>query len=164
MTDRKEYIHLINTSIHYKTINKITIKNGLGAIKPRQRPNRTPTIKYPMHTFSQPYIHTSNCPPIRHLTTTSYHPSQEYILTLHNNKQNSDKIGLRAIKPRQRPNRSPANYLLNHQVISSPSIDPSIQPLVHSCAAACIRHASESITCFRRSAECHRRPPQRHRK
>src|SRR6218665_3528320 len=116
MTDRKEYIHLINTSRHYDTINKTPDKSGLGAIKSRQRPNRSPTIKYPMHTFSQPYIHTSNCPPIRHLTTTSYHPSQEYILTLHNNKQNSDKIGLRAIKPRQRPNRSPANYLLNHQV------------------------------------------------
>src|SRR6218665_954386 len=142
MTDRKEYIHLINTSIHYKTINKITIKNGLGAIKPRQRPNRTPTIKYPMHTFSQPYIHTSNCPPIRHLTPTSYHPSQEYILTLHNNKQNSDKIGLRAIKPRQRPNRSPANYLLNHQVsllTLNRSVDSSVRPLVCSrMSTSCI--------------------------
>src|SRR6218665_4045764 len=33
MTDRK----------HYKTINKTTNKNGLRAIKPRQRPNRSPT-------------------------------------------------------------------------------------------------------------------------
>ena len=36
MTDRKEYthhtVHLTNTSRHYKTINKTTNKNGLGAI------------------------------------------------------------------------------------------------------------------------------------
>src|SRR6218665_202825 len=46
-TDKKEYIHhtinLRNTSLPNKTINKTTNKNGLGAIKPRQRPNRSPT-------------------------------------------------------------------------------------------------------------------------
>src|SRR6218665_788860 len=50
MTDMKEYIlhtiHLTYTYIHYKTINKTTTiyyKNGLGPIKPRQRPNKSPT-------------------------------------------------------------------------------------------------------------------------
>src|SRR6218665_3476928 len=47
MTDIKEYIHhtihLTYKYIHYKTINKTTTKNGLGAIKPRQRPNKSPT-------------------------------------------------------------------------------------------------------------------------
>src|SRR6218665_851970 len=79
MTDRKEYIHhtihLTNTSRHYKTINKTTNKNGLGAIKPRQRPNRSPTVNQPMHTSSQPYIHSSKFPPVMHLTTTSIIPS-----------------------------------------------------------------------------------------
>src|SRR6218665_404407 len=42
--------------------------------------------------------------------------------------------------------------------VYSPSIDPSIQPPVHSCAAVCIHHASESMTWFRQSVECHRRP------
>src|SRR6218665_1676081 len=46
-TDKKEYIHhtinLSNTSLPNKTIIKTTNKNGLGAIKPRQRPNRSPT-------------------------------------------------------------------------------------------------------------------------
>src|SRR6218665_2009488 len=45
MTDMKEYIHhtihLTYTYIHCKTINKTTNKNGLGAIKPRQRLNRS---------------------------------------------------------------------------------------------------------------------------
>jgi len=47
MTDKKEYIHhtihLTCTYRHYKTNNKTTNKNGLGAIKPRQRPNKSPT-------------------------------------------------------------------------------------------------------------------------
>src|SRR6218665_2604523 len=48
-TDKKEYIHhngtihLRNTSLPYKTIIKTTNKYGLGAIKPRQRPNMSPT-------------------------------------------------------------------------------------------------------------------------
>src|SRR6218665_228456 len=48
-TDKKEYIHhngtihLRNTSLPYKTIIKTTNKNGSGAIRPRQRPNRSPT-------------------------------------------------------------------------------------------------------------------------
>src|SRR6218665_91076 len=46
----------------------------------------------------------------------------------------------------------------------SPSIDPSIQPSVHSCAAVCIHNASESITWFRQNAECHRHQPQKHSK
>src|SRR6218665_1212590 len=37
--------------------------------------------------------------------------SQQYILTLQYNKQNYQQEGLGAIKPRQRPNRSPTNYL-----------------------------------------------------
>src|SRR6218665_899920 len=48
--------------------------------------------------------------------------------------------------------------------VYSPSIDPSIQPSVHSCAPVCIHHASESITWYRQSAECHRRQPQKHSK
>src|SRR6218665_711520 len=79
MTDCKEYIHhtthLTNTSLPYKTIIKTTDKNGLGLIKPRQRPNRWPNIKQPMHTSSQPYIHSSKFPPVMHLTTTSIIPS-----------------------------------------------------------------------------------------
>src|SRR6218665_2734639 len=47
ITDRKEYIHhtihQTCTYRHYKTNNKTTNKNGLGAIKPRQRPNKSPT-------------------------------------------------------------------------------------------------------------------------
>src|SRR6218665_3373677 len=47
MSDRIEYIHhtirLTYIYRHFKTINKTTSKNGLGAIKPRQRPNRSPT-------------------------------------------------------------------------------------------------------------------------
>src|SRR6218665_3662266 len=47
MSDRIEYIHhtivLTCTYRRYKAINKTTNKNGLGAIKPRQRPNRSPT-------------------------------------------------------------------------------------------------------------------------
>src|SRR6218665_963744 len=49
MTDKKECIHhnntihRKNTSLIYKTINKITNKNGLSAIKPPQSPNRSPT-------------------------------------------------------------------------------------------------------------------------
>src|SRR6218665_677297 len=34
---------LSRTYRHYKTINKTATKNGLGAIKPCQRPNRSPT-------------------------------------------------------------------------------------------------------------------------
>src|SRR6218665_2089093 len=47
MSDRIEYIHhtirLTYTYRRFKTKNKTTSKNGLGAIKPRQRPNRSPT-------------------------------------------------------------------------------------------------------------------------
>src|SRR6218665_3491574 len=47
ITDRKvdihHTIHLTYTYRHYKTNNKTTNKNGLRAIKPRQRPNGSPT-------------------------------------------------------------------------------------------------------------------------
>src|SRR6218665_2052166 len=78
----------------------------------------------------------------------------------------TNKNGLEAIKPRQRPNRSPTIYLYTKPSNQSthPQIDPSIQPSVHSCAAVCIHHASEPITWYRQSAECHRHQPQKHSK
>src|SRR6218665_1320047 len=96
----------------------------------------------------------------------AYYPSYPYIHCKTINKTTT-KNGLGAIKPRQRPNRSPTNYLYtkpSNQSTYSPSIDPSIQPSVHSCAAVCIHHASESNTCFRQSGECLRRQPQKHSK
>src|SRR6218665_6953 len=166
-TDKKEYIHhhdtihRRNTSLPYKTINKTTNKNGLGAIKPRQRPNRSPTIylytkpsnqsTHPqsIRRFSRPSTHLQPC-----VYTMQQNPShgiarvqnvigtnlrntvnleklslmvttdqKEYIhhngtIHLRNTSlpyktiiKTTNKNGLGAIKPRQRPNRSPTNYL-----------------------------------------------------
>ena len=43
-------------------INKATNKNGLGAIEPRQRPNRSPANKQPTQTSSHPCIHSFTLP------------------------------------------------------------------------------------------------------
>src|SRR6218665_3676683 len=166
-TDKKEYIHHTdtihrrNTSLPYKTINKTTNKNGLGAIKPRQRPNRSPTIylytkpsnqsTHPqsIRRFSRPSTHVQPCVYTMHqnpshgiarvqnvidtnlrntvnpeklslMVTTD---KKEYIhhngtIHLRNTSlpyktiiKTTNKNGSGAIRPRQRPNRSPTNYL-----------------------------------------------------
>src|SRR6218665_720762 len=79
----------------------------------------------------------------------------------------TNKNGLGAIKPRQRPHRSLTNYLYtkpSNQSTHPQSIRRFSRPSVHSCAAVCIHHASESNTCFRQSGECLRRQPQKHSK
>src|SRR6218665_227765 len=90
-TDKKEHIHdtihLGNTSLPYKKINKTTNKNGLGAIKRRQRPNMSNTnyactkpsnqSTHPqsIRRFSrpstrvQPYVYTP-CIRIHHMVST----------------------------------------------------------------------------------------------
>jgi len=163
ITDKKEYIHqaihLSNTYFLYKTINKTTNKNGLRAIKPRQRPNRSPTN----YLYTKPSYQLTHPPPIRRFNRPStrvqlfvysmhQNPShcfarvQNVIAANHGNTANpeklllivmtdkkeyihhtihlsntylpyktvnktTDKNGLGAIKPRQRPNMSPTKYL-----------------------------------------------------
>src|SRR6218665_1447882 len=159
MTDKKEYIrhtiHRSKTSLPYNTQNYQ--QEGLGAIKPRQRPNRSPTnylytkpsnqSTHPqsIRLFSrpsirvQPYVYTMhqnsshgfarvqnvidanlrNTLNPEKLLLSVKTDKKEYIHhTIHRsntslpyNTQNYQQEGLGAIKPRQRPNRSPTNYL-----------------------------------------------------
>src|SRR6218665_1739772 len=148
MTDRK----------HYKTINKTTNKNGLRAIKPRQRPNRSPTnylytkpsnlSTHPQSirrfnrpsTRVQPYVYTMHQNPSRDFARV-----QNVIAANHRNTVNPEKLllivmtdgkhyktinkttnknGLRAIKPRQRPNSSPTSYLYRLTKPSNQSTHP----------------------------------------
>src|SRR6218665_3407135 len=178
--DKKEYIHhtgtihLRNTSLPYKTINKTTNKNGLGAIKPRQRPNRSPT-NY-LHTkpsnqstrlqsirrFSRPSTHVQPCVYTMHrnpshgfarvqnviganlrntvnpeklslMVTTDKKEYIQHTGTIHLRNTSSpyktinkttNKNGLVAIKQRQRPNRSPPNYLHTKPSNQSPPPQP----------------------------------------
>src|SRR6218665_1041051 len=84
MTDMKEYIHhtihLTYTYIHYKTIYKTTTKNGLGAIKPRQRPNKSPT-KYLYTKQSNQSTHPQSIRRFSRLSTRV----QPYVYTMHQN-------------------------------------------------------------------------------
>src|SRR6218665_3658138 len=141
-------IHRKNTSLIYKAINKITNKNGLGAIKPHQRPNRSPTNylytkpsnpsthpqsirrvqpcvytmhQNPSHGFAKAqnvigaYLRNSvNPEKLLLMVTTDKKEFIHHTINLSNtslpNKtiiKTTNKNGLGAIKPRQRPNRSP---------------------------------------------------------
>src|SRR6218665_1432929 len=85
-TDKKEYIHhndIIhrrNTSLPYKTINKTTNKNGLGASKPRQRPNRSPTS----YLYTKPSNQSTHPQSIRRFNRPSTRV-QPYVYTMHQN-------------------------------------------------------------------------------
>src|SRR6218665_2483160 len=159
ITDRKvdihHTIHLTYTYRHYKTIKKTTNRNGSGAIKPRQRPNKSPTnylytkpsnqSTHPqsIRRFSrlyirvQPYVYVMHQNPsygfdrvenviLVNLRNTVNREKLLLIVitdrkvdihhTIHltytyrhykTNNKTTNKNGLRAIKPRQRPNKSP---------------------------------------------------------
>src|SRR6218665_2976438 len=83
-TDKKEYIHhtinLSNTSLPYKTIHKTTNKNGLGAIKPRQRPNRSPTN----YLYTKPSNQSTHPQSIRRFSRPSPRV-QPYVYGMHQN-------------------------------------------------------------------------------
>src|SRR6218665_2479740 len=84
MTDRKEYIHhtihQTCTYRHYKTNNKTTNKNGLGAIKPRQRPNKSPTN----YLYTKPSNQSTHPQSIRRFSRPSTRV-QPYVYTMHQN-------------------------------------------------------------------------------
>src|SRR6218665_3140100 len=84
MTDMKEYIHhtihLTHTYIYCKTINKTTNKNGLGAIKPRQRLNRSP-INY---LYTKPSNQSTHPQSIHRFSRPSTRV-QPYVYTMHQN-------------------------------------------------------------------------------
>src|SRR6218665_1077090 len=84
MTDRKECIHytihLTCTYRHYKAINKTTSNNGLGAIKPRQRPNKSPTN----YLYTKPSNQSTHPQSIRRFTRPSTRV-QPYVYTMHLN-------------------------------------------------------------------------------
>src|SRR6218665_2416236 len=84
MTDRKEYIHhtihLTCTYRHYKAINKTTNKNGLGAIKPPQRPNKSPNN----YLYSKPSNQSTRPQSIRRFSRPSTRV-QPYVYTMHQN-------------------------------------------------------------------------------
>src|SRR6218665_3915126 len=83
-TDKKEYIHhtinLSSTSLPSKTINKTTNKNGLGAIKPRQRQNKSPTN----YLYTKPSNQSTHPQSIRRFSRPSTRV-QPYVYTLHQN-------------------------------------------------------------------------------
>src|SRR6218665_3456843 len=72
MTDRK----------HYKTIDKTTNKNGLGAIKPRQSPNRLPTSY--LYRLTKPSNQSTHPQSIRRFNRPSTRV-QPYVYTMHQN-------------------------------------------------------------------------------
>src|SRR6218665_1222680 len=79
MTDKKENTSIIlsilsRTYRHYKTINKTTNKNGLGAIKPRQRPNKSPTN----YLYTKPSNRSTHSQSIRRFSRLSM-PVQPYM-------------------------------------------------------------------------------------
>src|SRR6218665_1741398 len=84
MTDKKEYIHhtihLSNISLPYNTINKTTNKNGLGAIKPRQRPNRSPNN----YLYNKPSNQSTHPQSICRFSRPSTR-AQPYVYTMHQN-------------------------------------------------------------------------------
>src|SRR6218665_3870702 len=84
MTDRKEYIHhtiyQTCTYRHYKTNNKTTNKNGLGAIKPRQRPNKSPNN----YLYSKPSNQSTHPQSIRRFSRPSTRV-QPYVYAMHQN-------------------------------------------------------------------------------
>src|SRR6218665_1605604 len=72
--------NLRNTSLPYKTINKTTNKNGLGAIKPRQRPNRSPTN----YLYTKPSTQSTHPQSIRRFSRPSTRV-QPYVYIMHQN-------------------------------------------------------------------------------
>src|SRR6218665_315720 len=87
MTDRKgTYITQIVSHLHpdtiYKTIDKTTNKNGLGAIKPRQRPNRSPTSY--LYRPTKPSNQSTHPQSIRRFSRPSTRV-QPYLYTMHQN-------------------------------------------------------------------------------
>src|SRR6218665_2261468 len=73
-------IHRRNTSLPYKTINKTTNKNGLGAIKPRKRPNRSPTN----YLYTKPSTQSTHPQSIRRFSRPSTRV-QPYVYIMHQN-------------------------------------------------------------------------------
>src|SRR6218665_1737074 len=84
ITDRKECIHhtihQTCTYRHCKTNNKTTNKNGLRAIKPRQRPNKSPTN----HLYTKPSNQSTHPQSIRRLSRL-YIRVQPCVYTMHQN-------------------------------------------------------------------------------
>src|SRR6218665_3326369 len=84
ITDRKvdihHTIHLTYAYRHYKTIKKTTNRNGSGAIKPRQRPNRSPNN----YLYTKPSNQSTHPQSIRRFSRPSI-LVQPCVYTMHQN-------------------------------------------------------------------------------
>src|SRR6218665_1102686 len=86
MKNKKKYIHhtihLSNTSLPYNTQN--CQREGLGAIKPRQRPNRSPTN----YLYTKPSNQSTHSQSIRRFSRPSTRV-QPYVYTMNQNPSHS---------------------------------------------------------------------------